>query len=213
MNKQVLIGLTLLVIVSFIAGAWWNGRGDHEWRNNELDRLAVEREKAKTQLQVEMGQKWALLKLGVGIGAGVILLAALAGLSIGAVRLLNHRVGTLYPNDSGLYPVRQLRMGRRTVFHDPNRVVGPIIIYTADEVETIMSGDAEAQQMVTTQAQVVQALAASSQNAAPDAAQKLLSARNSPKRRYLPPIETIEATDYSLSHVEKLLIESGEMEA
>jgi hypothetical protein len=146
---------------------------------------------------------------------GLVALFTLGGLGWGAVRWLNRRADTVYPDRSGLYPIREGRVGQAKVFHDPNRTLTGTTVYAAGEgritvQNPLPEGRMDVQQQVTGQAQAAQALRASVSGPA-----SLPSGQAMPRdmfdrpglSRSLPEVKELELEP---SHIERLLLEDGD---
>ena len=130
------------------------------------------------------------------------------------MRWLNRRADTVYPDRSGLYPIREGRVGQAKVFHDPNRTLTGTTVYaTGERTITVQNplpeGRLDVQQRVTGQAQATQAMRASVSGAS------LPAGRTMPRdvferpgmSRPLPEVKELELEP---SHIERLLLEDGE---
>jgi Na+-transporting methylmalonyl-CoA/oxaloacetate decarboxylase gamma subunit len=83
--------------------------------------------KAKTEVEAQpaeaRGKATAYLLSWAGLGAGVLVLAV--GLAFGVVAWVNKRATVIYPNAQGQFPLVPERGPGYTVYHDPNRALGP----------------------------------------------------------------------------------------
>ena len=131
------------------------------------------------------------------------------------MRWLHRRVDTLYPDQAGLYPIREGRVGQAKVFHDPNRTLGGTTVYADGEPDVavrhpVPDGQEMAQERVTAQAQAAQALRAAvsgigSPPPNPDPPLDLLD-----QQRVTRPLPEVKTLDLEPSHIERLLLEKGE---
>jgi hypothetical protein len=146
---------------------------------------------------------------------GGVVLFTFGGLGVGLVRWINHRVNTLYPNNAGLYPVREERVGQAKVFHDPNRAPTATTVYASGVPSLTVQnplppGQAAAQFQVTGQAQATQALraAVSGHTSLPSGGP--VSTDMFSQGRVARPLPEVKMLDLEPSHIERLLLETGE---
>jgi len=111
MKRILLIGL--LVALAVGAGLWLGTR-DRQPTPYQIERASMNLEMARTLLPFQIAFRVLL---------GGVVLFTVGGLGWGAVRWLNRRADTVYPDRAGLYPIREGRVGRAKVFHDPNRIL------------------------------------------------------------------------------------------
>ena len=141
-------------------------------------------------------------------------LLAFGGVVLFSIRWLHSRASLICADDNGLYPVVKGRIGNTVYYHDPNRAPTSTTIYVSptDVQYMAMPGMQEEQFRITSQAQLGQAMAAGSANGVRDNSGRtfleLLTYRDSVSA----PIPEVKISDLSPAHIERLLIESGEIE-
>jgi hypothetical protein len=172
-----LIASLILLLLGF---GLWLGSRVRPPTAYELERQALGLEFARRLLPFRV----AFLAL-----LGGVVLLTVGGLGWGVVRWLHRRAGTLYPDASGLYPLREGRVGRSRVFHDPNRAL----------------------QQVTGQAQAVQALRAAVSGPSPLPSSRQLPLDLLVQRRVSQPLPEVRELPYQPAHIERLLLEDGEL--
>ena len=172
----------------------------------------------RTALSIEFARKLLPFKLAFFVLLGGVALLTLGGLGFGAVRWLDRRADTVYPDRSGFYPLREERIGRVKVFHDPNRTLTGTTVYTSggrtvSVQHPLPEGMAGAQQQVTGQAQAAQALraAVSGPSALPPRQRLPLDLLG--VHRMSRPLPEVKELDYEPSHIERLLLEDGDSSA
>lgn len=83
--------------------------------------------KAKTEVDAQpseaAGKSIGYLLSWAGLGAGTLVLAV--GLAFGVVAWVNKRATVIYPNKQGQFPLVPERGIGYTIYHDPNRALGP----------------------------------------------------------------------------------------
>jgi hypothetical protein len=83
--------------------------------------------KAKTEVDAQpaeaRGKATAYLLGWAGLGVGVLVMAV--GLAFGVVAWVNKRATVIYPNAQGQFPLVPERGLGYTIYHDPNRALGP----------------------------------------------------------------------------------------
>lgn len=83
--------------------------------------------KAKTEVEAQpaeaRGKATAYLLSWAGLGVGVLVL--MVGLAFGVVAWVNKRATVIYPNKQGQFPLVPERGLGYTIYHDPNRAIGP----------------------------------------------------------------------------------------
>ena len=202
MKRILLIGV--LVVVAVGVGLWLGGR-ERQPTPFQVERASINLERARTMLPFQIAFRVLL---------GLVTLFTVGGLGWGAVRWLNRRADTVYPDRSGLYPIREGRVGQAKVFHDPNRTLTGTTVYaTGERTITVQNplpeGRLDVQQQVTGQAQVTQALRAS------------VSGTSLPAGRTVPrdvferpgmsrPLPEVKELELESSHIERLLLEDGD---
>lgn len=172
-------------------------------------------DRERTALSMQVSRTMVPFQVAFRVLLGAVVLFTFAGAGVGLVRWINHRVDTLYPNHAGLYPVREGRIGQARVFHDPNRAPTATTVY-ANGVPALTvqhplpPGEAMAQFQVTGQAQATQALraAVSGYNALPSGGP--ISTDMFSPNRVARPMPEVKMLDLEPSHIERLLLETGE---
>jgi hypothetical protein len=162
-------------------------------------------------MNLEMARSMQPFQMAFRILLSLVMLFTLGGLGWGAVRWLNRRADTVYPDRSGLYPIREGRVGQAKVFHDPNRILSGTTVYATGEPgitvrQPVPEGRVDVQQLVTGQAQAAQALRAWVSGDGPQTEQTL------PREGVaLPgmsrPLPEVKELDLEPSHIERLLLE------
>jgi hypothetical protein len=203
MKRYILFAL--LLVVALGVGLLWGSR-TAEPTAHDLARTAMDVELARTMLPFRIAFR-------VLIGATTILTTA--GLGWGIVRWLHLRTDTIYPNHAGLYPIREGRIGRSRIFHDPNRTLGGSTVYATDHpdlevLHPVPDGQALAQHQVTAQAQAAQALRAAVSGRSPLHTANPIPAQFLPERRVSRPLPEVTPLELEPSHIERLLLEDGE---
>ena len=205
MKRLIVIGVVTCIIITLGLGAWL-GSGSREPSTYELERTAMSLQISRTMVPFQVVFRVLL---------GGVVLFTFGGLGVGLVRWINHRVNTLYPNNAGLYPVREERIGRAKIFHDPNRAPTATTVY-ANGVPALTvqhplpPGEAAAQFQVTGQAQATQALraAVSGYNSLPSSGPVSTDMFN--QNKVGRPLPEVKMLDLEPSHIERLLLETGE---
>ena len=164
----------------------------------------------------------------LGLSATVIILltggaTALSIIGIGgalaAVRWAHRKATTIYPNQSGQWPI--ILFGGKdsaghawSIAHDPNRSLGPITIHQLTEqarpfTEFPTPADATTMAQITTQAQAINLVAANGQSNHPTQAttERFIGSMLRPRPADLP---EIRPSQWDTSHVDRLLLEAGE---
>jgi hypothetical protein len=199
---MILIGILIAVAVG--VGLWLGGR-DRPPTPYQIERASMNLEVARTMLPFQIAFRVLL---------GGVTLLTLGGLGWGAVRWLNRRADTVYPDRSGLYPIREGRVGQAKVFHDPNRTLTGTTVYETGQQTVAVrhplpEGRLDVQQQITGQAQAAQALRASVSGTSLPAGQTMpreLFERPASSR----PLPEVKELDLEPSHIERLLLEDGE---
>lgn len=202
MKRLFLFGLLLLLAVGV---GLWLGNSPRQPTAYDLERSSMSLEFARTLLPFRVAFRVLL---------GTVVLLTFAGLGWGGVRWLHRRADTVYPDQAGLYPLREGRIGGAKVFHDPNRTLTGSTLYAAGpstvEVRHAMpERQAYAQQQVTTQAQATQALRAAVSGSAPLPAGEHLPIGALSSRRVSRPLPEVQSLELEPSHIERLLLEDG----
>jgi len=187
--------LILLLALSVGIGLWLGGRS----------RVPTVYEIERSSMRIELARALLPYRLAFRIALGALLLLTLGGLGWGTVCWLHRRVDTVYPDDAGLYPIRERRIGRARVFHDPNRAPTATTVYVTGQpglrVEhALPEGGAYVQGQVTGQAQAAQAIRAAVSGGGPG-----FSAGAFVGRRVSRPLPEVRPLDLEPSHVERLL--------
>jgi len=201
--KRVALVLALLAVV-LIVGLWLGG-GERRPSSYATERAALSIRFSRTLLP---------FKVLFVVLLGALLLATLCGLGWGLVRWIHRRADTVYPDASGLYPLRETRVGGARIFHDPNRTLTGTTVYATGASQLLVrhavpEGRPDLQARVTGQAQAAQALraAVSSGGSLPSAQGLPPQAFNCSVARPLPEVQELP---YEPSHIERLLLEDGE---
>jgi len=197
--------LILLLALAVGIGLWLGGRS----------RTPTTYELERSSMRLELARALLPYRLAFRIALGAVLLLTLGGLGWGTVRWLHRRVDTVYPDDAGLYPIRERRLGRATVFHDPNRAPTATTVYVTGQpglrVEhALPEGGAYAQGQVTGQAQAAQAIRAAVSGGGSVPFGRGFSAGAFAGRRVSRPLPEVKPLDLAPSHVERLLIADGD---
>jgi hypothetical protein len=204
MKRVLTLGILLALAVG--VGLWLGGRGRPPTAY-QIERASMDLQVARTMVPFQIAFR-VLLSL--------VALLTLGGLGWGAVRWLNRRADTVYPDRSGLYPIREGRVGQAKVFHDPNRTLTGTTVYAPNErtiavQNPLPEGRLDVQQQVTGQAQAAQAIRASVSGTSPPSGQSPV--RDMYERPGLSrPLPEVKELDLEPSHVERLLLEDGERE-
>lgn len=188
--------LVLLLALAVGIGLWLGGRS----------RVPTVYEIERSSMRIELARALLPYRLAFRVVLGALLLLTLGGLGWGTVRWLHRRVDTVYPDDAGLYPIRERRIGRARVFHDPNRAPTATTVYVTGQPElrvehALPEGGAYVQGQVTGQAQAAQAIRAAVSGGGPG-----FSAGAFVGRRVSRPLPEVKPLDLEPSHVERLLI-------
>jgi len=156
-----LICVLLACVLGGMAVAALSPKADHNWRDEQFDRI-----------EVESAQSWTRLKLYAGYVLTGVTISVLAGAGWAMVMWLNKKATTINPTPAGIYPLVVRRLGlpwlnRRLLFFNPNLTLFSTTVVTDGptvQVLHISPPAAGAEQMqVTSQAQAVQAIAAAAQ--------------------------------------------------
>ena len=142
MKRILFIGILIALAVG--VGLWLGAR-PRQPTPYQIERASMNLEMARTMLPFQIAFRVLL---------GLVALFTLGGLGWGAVRWLNRRADTVYPDRSGLYPIREGRVGQAKVFHDPNRTLTGTTVYAAGEQtitvqQPLPEGRMDVQQQVT----------------------------------------------------------------
>jgi hypothetical protein len=203
MNRVLIFGFVVLIAAALVIGLMLadTTRGGSS---------TVEREMAS--LRLKMARRLQVVTISFRVGLAAVVLLTLGGIGFGAVRFIQRRVDTIYPDKAGLYPLREGRIGSTRFFHDPNRAPTPTTLYGPQGVNHLTAPGFEADQLrVTSQAQAAQALrAASSGNGINLQSRRLVENIVPPERRLSRPIPPVEAWDIEPVHVARLLEETGD---
>jgi hypothetical protein len=195
-----------LFIAAALGIGLWLGRQPHQPSAYEIERTAMDLELSRTMLPFRVAFRIVFISL---------LLLILAGIGWGIIRWLHRRAGTVYPDHSGLYPIREERVGGAKVFHDPNRAFAGSTVYATsgrniDVSHAMPAGQASAQQQITAQAQATQALRAAVSGSAPLPSADRFPADLLSTRRTSPPLPEVRTLELEPSHVERLLLEDAD---
>jgi hypothetical protein len=120
----------------------------------------------------------------------------------------------VYPNGAGLYPIREGRIGGVKVFHDPNRALGGSTLYATGGrnirvQHPLPPGQEVAQQQITAQAQVAQAVRAAVSGSSPLPPAQNLPADLLVAGRLSRPMPEVRELAWEPSHIERLLLQEG----
>ncbi len=108
----------------------------HDRQQAEADKVRAQAtialSKAKTEVEAQpaeaRGKATAYLLSWAGLGAAVLVLVV--GLAFGLVAWVNKRASVVYPDKRGQFPLIPERGPGWTVYHDPNRALGPGTVIT-----------------------------------------------------------------------------------
>jgi len=199
--------LLLIILLALAVGlGLWLGN-----RPGQPTRYDVER----TSMNLQMARAMLPFRIAFRVLLGLVALLTLGGLGWGAVRWLNRRADSVYPNRAGLYPVREGRVGQAKVFHDPNRTLSGTTVYAAGErtitvQQPLPQGRVDVQQQVTGQAQAAQALRAAVSGPVPLPAGHALPRDVLDEVRVTRPLPEVKSLDLEPSHIERLLLDDGQ---
>jgi hypothetical protein len=202
--KRLLL-LVFLLALAVGLGLWLGSRP------RQPTRYDVER----TSMSIQMARTMLPFRIAFRVLLGLVALFTLSGLGWGAVRWLNRRADSVYPNQAGLYPVREGRVGQAKVFHDPNRTLTGTTVYAAGEQtitvqQPLPQGRVDVQQQVTSQAQAAQALRAAVSGPTSLPPGHALPRDVLDEVRVTRPLPEVKSLDLEPSHIERLLLEDGE---
>lgn len=205
MTRWVVIGVLILLVVALGVGLWL-GNGLKKPSAYDVERTAMNLQVARTLMPFQIAFRVLL---------GGVFLFTLGGMGWGIVRWINHRVNTLYPNQAGLYPVREEIVGRAKVYHDPNRAPTATTVYAnglpgVTVQHPLPAGQAAAQFQVTGQAQATQALRAAVSGYASLPSAGPVSTDMFGQNRLATPLPEVKMLDLEPSHIERLLLETGD---
>jgi hypothetical protein len=126
---------------------------------------------------------------------------------------MSRRTDLVYPDQSGLYPLREHHIGRATVVHDPNRTLTGTTVYASGDQRIsvqhpVPQNHLSVQQQVTAQAQVAQALraAVSGPSALPGARAPAIDLLERKVAQSMPEVQELS---FEPSHIERLLLLDG----
>jgi hypothetical protein len=200
-----LVIVVMLIVVALGVGLWLGTR--------TRDYSAYER--ARSALDIELARTMLPFRVAFRVSLGAVLLSILGGAGWGAIRWLHRRANTVYADRAGLYPIREDRIGRARVFHDPNRVLTGSTVYgiTESGIEvqhSLPKGQIQVQQQVTGQAQVAQALRAAVSGDSPlDFGAGVPTELGANQGVVSSPLPDVELLDMEPSHIQRLLLEDG----
>jgi hypothetical protein len=195
----------VLIVIALGIGLWL-GRSPGEPSAYEIERASLDIQLARTMLP---------FKVAFRVLLGGALLLTVGGLGWGAIRWLNHRTDTVYPDRSGLYPIREGHIAGAKVFHDPNRTLSGTTVYAAGQSEisvqhALPQGQEGAQRQIASQAQAAQALRAAVSGPSPLPPNQNLPIGALDERRLARPLPEVRTLDLEPSHIERLLLENGD---
>jgi hypothetical protein len=210
MRRVLFIGVLLLIVIALGLGLWLGGRA----------REPTAYEMERTAMSLKVASAMVPFQIAFRVFLGGVVLFTIAGLGWGAVRWLNHRISTLYPNHAGLYPIREERIGQARVYHDPNRTVTGTTVYASTAADgrplsplavqhPLPPGQEAAQWQVTGQAQATQALRAAVSGSMPLPPGQLAGDLFD-QRRLSRPLPEVKQLELEPMHIERLLLENGE---
>lgn len=205
MKRWAFIGVFALFVTALGVGLWL-GNGTKQPSTYELERTAMSLQVARTMLPFQIAFRVLL---------GGVVLFTLGGIGLGVVRWINHRVTTLYPNQAGLYPVREAQVGPAKVFHDPNRAPTATTVYAngippLTVQHPVPQGQLPAQLQVTGQAQATQALRAAVSGYTPLPVSGMVTADMFDPHRVSRSLPEVKELDLEPSHIERLLLDVGD---
>jgi hypothetical protein len=204
------LSYVVLLVAAVGVGLWLGG-----WSRTPAAQEPTPYELQRSSMQLAFAQTLLPYRLAFRVGLGALLLLTLGGLGWGAVRWLHCRVDTIYPDGAGLYPIREQRIGRTHVFHDPNRAPSATTAYATSPSSlrvdhALPEGGAYVQGQVTGQAQAAQAIRAAVSGGRSLPAGSALAAGTFAGRRVSRPLPEVVSLDLEPSHVERLLIVDGD---
>ncbi len=205
MKRWAFIGVFALFVTVLGVGLWL-GSGIKQPTAYELERTAMNLQVTRTMLPFQVAFRVLL---------GGVVLFTLGGIGLGVVRWINHRVNTLYPNQAGLYPVREAQMGPAKVFHDPNRAPSATTVYAngippLTVQHPLPQGQLSAQLQVTGQAQATQALRAAVSGHTPLPLSTPVTADMFAANRLSRSLPEVKELNLEPSHIERLLLDVGD---
>jgi len=197
----------VLVVVALGVGLWLGTRPNVP-SAYDIERASIDLQLARTMLP---------FKVAFRVLLGLAFLLISGGLGWGAVRWLNHRANTVYPDRAGLYPILEERIGQTKVFHDPNRTLGGSTVYATggqaiDVRHPLPKGQESAQHQITGQAQAAQALRAAVSGAFPVPSKPDLPINMLDERRLSRPLPEVKTLPWEPSHIERLLLEDSDLD-
>lgn len=180
------------------------------------ERVRVETTQWEEQQQAERPAKvfWAWAQrvtLAIALALGTLAVVTVVGLY--GVR----RAVTIYPDRRGMLPLLLGRIAGTWMVYDPNR--SPTAVMSLGEGSPLVThhlpvGMEDQQAQITSQAQAVQALAAvASGQSNGDKASEMAAGVIGVPRPLAKPLPEVRRSPWESSHVERLLIEAGELEA
>lgn len=170
------------------------------------------RERERAAMDSEVDRAMIPFRIAFRVGIGAVMVLTLAGLAWATVRWLNRRVDTVYADRSGLYPIREQRVGRGKVFHDPNRALAGSTVYASVDHQIsvdhpLPQGQEDAQRQVTGQAQAAQALRAAVSGVSPLRPEQMPAIDALTPQRVSRALPEVKVLDLEASHIERLLLE------
>jgi hypothetical protein len=198
------IGMLLLLMVAVAVGLWAGG-GERRASPYQLERASM---------SLQLDRAMLPFRAAFRVLLGGVVLFTLSGMGWGAVRWLNRRADTVYPDQGGLYPIREGRVGRAKVFHDPNRTLSGTTVYAPtsaaiDVLHPLPRNRLDVQRQVTGQAQASQALRAAVSGASALPSEPGLALGAFDVCRTSRPLPEVRELDLEPSHIERLLLEDG----
>jgi hypothetical protein len=202
MKRLLFVGM--LVALALGVGLWLGNR----------PRQPTPYEIERTSMSIQVARTMLPFRIAFRVLLGLVALFTLGGLGWGAVRWLNRRADTVYPDRAGLYPIREGRVGRAKVFHDPNRTLAGTTVYASGDQaisvnHPLPQGRVDVQQQVTSQAQATQALRAAVSGPAPLPSGQALPLDLLDGQRMARPLPEVKDLDLEPMHIERLLLQDG----
>lgn len=208
----------LAVTLAFVLGVVLVGKRP-DLTQAERERARVQTEALRESLELDNQHK-ATMQKWKAVGK-VTLGATAVGVIIGTVLVVwvwgMRRAMTIGPNERGIFPLLLGRTGGSWVVYDANRsptAATSLGTGGARVRHHLPAGMEAAQARITSQAQSVQALAAvASGEQGRDKGNELVTGVIGAAHQLAKPLPQVERSPWESSHIERLLIEAGELEA